>query len=178
MRCSSCEPLLDRYVEGTLSPREMLAIRVHLETCASCSTLLTELRVVDALLATTQPIDLAPNFTFAVMAEARGVEMVRPRRYSVRVMLALYLAVAWLVATLSYVAVGGHGPYVDAVRGLGTSLAAQAGALIQIITRSFGTAEPLVLGGVVTVLFLDALLIVALLFFYRSARARGRSEAS
>ncbi|MGA7570105.1 MAG: zf-HC2 domain-containing protein, partial [Candidatus Aquilonibacter sp.] len=72
MRCSSCEPLLDRYIEGTLTPREMTRVTAHLHACPHCESLLTELRVVDALLATTAPMELAPNFTFAVMAEARS----------------------------------------------------------------------------------------------------------
>ena len=71
MRCSSCEPLLDRYVEGTLTPREMARVTAHLRSVRTAKRCLTELRVVDALLATTAPVELAPNFTFAVMAEAR-----------------------------------------------------------------------------------------------------------
>ena len=50
MRCSSCEPLLDRYIEGTLKARQMLDITEHLSECADCRELLDELKVIDALL--------------------------------------------------------------------------------------------------------------------------------
>jgi predicted anti-sigma-YlaC factor YlaD len=42
MRCSACEPLLDRYVEGTLKPPQMIAISAHLPECESCRALLEE----------------------------------------------------------------------------------------------------------------------------------------
>ena len=73
MRCSACEPLLDRYVEGTLKPPQMIAITAHLRDCESCRALLEELRAVDGLFATTPVMDLPQNFTFAVMAEARAL---------------------------------------------------------------------------------------------------------
>ena len=98
MRCSSCEILLDRYVEGTLPPARMAAVSRHVRTCTSCERLLTELRVVDALLATTKPVELAPNFTFAVMAETHAIAAPRrPARAPWRV-LAVYVTAAWLVA--------------------------------------------------------------------------------
>ena len=71
MRCSSCEPLFDRFLEGTLTPREQSEVAAHVRSCTGCALLLEELKVVDALLFTTQAAELPINFTFAVMAETR-----------------------------------------------------------------------------------------------------------
>ena len=72
MRCSSCEPLLDRYVEGTLPPHNMARVAAHLR-CVSALRGVARPSSASSmrLLATTAPVELAPNFTFAVMAEAR-----------------------------------------------------------------------------------------------------------
>src|ERR1700752_4100334 len=98
MHCSSCEPLLDRYLEGTLTPRQMARVREHVNRCAHCASLLTELRVVDALLATTRPVELAPNFTFAVMAETRATPMHAAPRFPLWGALSAYIVAAWLLA--------------------------------------------------------------------------------
>ena len=104
MRCSSCEPLLDRYLEGTLPPRRMQSIRTHLETCAHCSELLDEVKVIDGLLSTTRVPDLPENFTFAVMAEVRSMPAPRPRQHPVWSFLALYSAAAWVAAVIAMAA--------------------------------------------------------------------------
>lgn len=101
MRCSSCEPLLDRYIEGTLKPREMIAVSAHLKQCASCGELLQELKAVDGLLATTTVGGLPENFTFAVMAEVRDLPAPRPRQHPVWSFLALYSAAAWVASVLA-----------------------------------------------------------------------------
>ena len=80
MRCSSCEPLLDQYLERALSPRVMLRVAKHVHSCKACHALLHELRSVDGLLLGAKQPDLPPNFTFAVMAEVRGMPAVRRRR--------------------------------------------------------------------------------------------------
>lgn len=106
MRCSSCEPLLDRYLEGTLKPREMIALSSHLKTCESCRDLLEELKAVDGLLATTACAPLAENFTFAVMAEVRTLPAPRARQHPVWSFLALYSAAAWVAAVLAMALTG------------------------------------------------------------------------
>src|SRR5579864_7491755 len=63
VRCSSCEPLLDRYVEGTLLPRTMAQVRTHVRDCDACRELLDELKAVDGLLFTTRVPELPQNFT-------------------------------------------------------------------------------------------------------------------
>lgn len=108
MRCSSCEPLLDRYVEGTLKAPEMSAVSDHLRACAGCRDLLAELKVVDALLETSKPVGLPENFTFAVMAETNGMPAPRARQHPIWSFLVLYVAAAW-AAVLVAIAVSGAG---------------------------------------------------------------------
>ncbi|HKU68464.1 MAG TPA: zf-HC2 domain-containing protein [Candidatus Baltobacteraceae bacterium] len=106
MRCSSCEPLLDRYTEGTLTPRQMIDVSAHLRGCASCRELLNELKVVDGLFATTRRPDLAENFTFAVMAEVRALPAPRARQHAIWAFLVLYPAAAWVAGVLAMVLTG------------------------------------------------------------------------
>ncbi len=106
MRCSSCEPLLDRYIEGTLKPREMIAITAHLRACASCRELLEEVKAVDGLLATTRVPELPENFTFALMAEARTMPAPRARQHPVWSFLVLYSAAAWVASVVAMVLTG------------------------------------------------------------------------
>jgi anti-sigma factor RsiW len=134
VRCSSCELVLDRYVEGTLSARQMRAIAAHLRECGACSALLAELKVIDALLVTTRSTEPAPNFTFAVMAEVRSMPAPRTRQHPAIGFLSLYLAAAW-VAT------------VVAIAASGTSLAAIAGALSATFLRA-GIAFSSLINGV------------------------------
>lgn len=96
MRCSSCNNDLDRYLEGTLSPARMRAVAEHLRTCDECRATLDELKVIDALLATTAPVELAPNFTYAVMAELRTIPQPRAFRLSHWAMLTFYTIGAWI----------------------------------------------------------------------------------
>jgi len=178
VRCSSCESLLERYVEGTLTPREMARVHEHLKRCPDCATLVTELRVVDALLATTKPIDLAPNFTFALMAEARSLPIRTRRRLSIWAALSFYTVAAWIVLTTLYVAFGDHGARLAAMRGALVSSGSEIFAALNLATHSFGASTPLVLGGVITILVIDALLALGLLALYRALRLRAhRPEA-
>jgi anti-sigma factor RsiW len=179
VRCSSCELLLDRYIEGTLTPREMARVRAHLGACERCASLLGEVRVIDALLATTKAVELPPNFTFAVMAEARTLHVHAKRRFPLWGVLAGYLVAAWAAATAVYVAFGPHGAFVDWLRAAASNASSQTGTALTVFAHSiFGPSVPVVLGGVVTVLAVDVLLAAAGLVLYRAHHARiQRSEA-
>jgi anti-sigma factor RsiW len=182
VRCSSCEPLLDRYVEGTLTPREMARVSAHLRTCTHCESLLTELRVVDALLATTAPVELAPNFTFAVMAEARSTPIRVHRPLSLWAVLTFYIVGTWIALSAFYVALGGRVPYLATVGSTLAHATTQNLGVLSAAARGLSPATPLVLGGAIGILLLDALLLAGALFLYRAARVRlaaraGRSEA-
>lgn len=177
VRCSSCEPLLDRYVEGTLTPREMARVSAHLHKCAHCESLLTELRVVDALLATTAPVELAPNFTFAVMAEARTTPIRAHRPLSLWAVLTFYVVGAWIALSALYAALGGRVPYLAAAgQALAHATTQNLGAL-SATARGFSPATPFVLGGAIGILLLDALLLFGALFLYRAARVRLAARA-
>jgi len=182
VRCSLCEPLLDRFVEGTLTPREMTRVRAHLRTCARCDALLTELRVVDALLATTAPVELAPNFTFAVMAETRTVPVQRARKLSVWAVLTFYVVGAWIALCGVYAVFGSGLSHLGAAGRAVTAAGAQSLAALSAIAQSVSPVTPLVLGGAVGVLLVDALLVIGAIVLYRAVRARlaahiNRSEA-
>ena len=183
MRCSSCEPLLDRYVECTLPPPQMQHIGEHLKSCASCAALVTELRVVDALLATTPAVELAPNFTFAVMAEVRTAPVPRARIQSVWAALTFYLIAAWLAAAAGF-ALFGHrlnvliSPLAGVRDALGHSMSAISGT-----AHALGPATPAIVGIVGGVLALDVMLIAAIVYFHQTIRPQlserlARSEAS
>ncbi len=182
MRCSSCEPLLDRYVEGTLRAHEMARVSAHLRSCPRCEALLTELRVVDALLATTAPVELAPNFTFAVMAEARTSPIRARRPLSLWAVLTFYVVGAWIALSGLYAVFGTRVPYLaGAGRAIAHATTQNLGAL-SAAAQGFSPATPFVLGGAIGILLLDALLLGSALFLYRAARVRlaasaARSEA-
>ena len=181
MRCSSCEPLLDRYVEGTLPAREMARVTAHLRTCSHCESLLTELRVVDALLATTAAVELAPNFTFAVMAEARSTPMRVRRPLSLWAVLTFYIVGAWIALSGLYAVFGSRVPYLATASSAIAHATSQNLGTLSATARGFSPATPFVLGGAIGILLLDALLLVSALFLYRAARVRltaraGRSE--
>ena len=183
MRCSSCEILLDRYVEGTLSANQMLHISEHLKTCPSCAALVTELRVVDALLATTRAADLAPNFTFALMAEVRTMRVPQQRLHSIWALLAFYLIAAWVVTGTTFAMFGNRlGALSSSSLALRDSFTHSFGALSGA-AHALGPATPAVVGIVAAVLALDVMLIAAIYFFHQTIRPRlsarlARSEAS
>ncbi|HEX5275365.1 MAG TPA: zf-HC2 domain-containing protein [Candidatus Rubrimentiphilum sp.] len=114
MRCSSCEPLLDRYLEGTLSPREMIDTTAHIGSCAACARLLEEVKVVDALLFTTDVPDLPNNFTFAVMAETSSMPAPQPHKHRLWSFFALYLTAAWIAALAVFAVSGASLPKIGA----------------------------------------------------------------
>ncbi len=183
MRCSSCETDLDRYIEGTLAPRRMAAISAHLRTCDTCNALLDELRVVDALLATTDCTELAPNFTFAVMAEVRTMPRPQSRSLSVWAILSFYLLVAWIAATAVAVASHGNVPLLGTAVAQTQAAAGDAFAALAGAAHGVGPAAPLAIGIVIAILTLDLVLAATLVVFYRTVRPRlaarlARSEAS
>ena len=182
VRCSSSEPLLDRYLEGTLTPREMVRVGGHLRTCTHCAALLTELRVVDALLATTAPVELAPNFTFAVMAETSTIPIHKARKFSVWAVLTFYVVGAWIALCGAYAIFGTTLTHLGAAGRAIAAAGAQSLAALSAVAQSVSPVTPLVLGGAVGVLLVDTLLVIGAIALYRTARARlaahiNRSEA-
>ncbi|HVA29069.1 MAG TPA: zf-HC2 domain-containing protein [Candidatus Baltobacteraceae bacterium] len=171
MRCSSSEILFDRYVEGTLPPATMQAVAAHLRTCDVCSALLTELRVVDGLLATTTATELPPNFTFAVMAEVRNAPARAPRKTPLWGALAFYLTAAW-IALSTFVIVAGRAPWLGGVGNALRDSLANAVAAIAGAAHGVAPAGPLVVALVGAVLVLDAMLAAVIITYYRAIHPR------
>jgi hypothetical protein len=160
----------------------MKAVAEHLRACPSCTGLLTELRVVDALLATTSPRELAPNFTFAVMAEVRNTPKHAHRSTPVWGALALYLGAAW-VALCAFAFIAGRAPWLAALWSATRNGAANAFAAIAGAAHGVAPAGPTVVAIVCVVLLLDAMLALAIFTYYRTILPRlaerlARSEAS
>jgi anti-sigma factor RsiW len=125
VRCSSCEPLLDRYLEGTLTPRQMIDTAAHIRSCAACARLLDEVKVIDALLFTTDTPELPTNFTFAVIAETRSLPAPKPLQHRLWSFVTLYLTAAWIAALALFVASGAG------LQKIGAAIAAGFGGLAQ-----------------------------------------------
>lgn len=173
MRCSWSERLLDRYVECSLPPRTMHEVAGHIATCVGCSALLTELRVVDALLETIKPPELPINFTFAVMADVRTAPQPHVARFAWWAVGLIYLTLAWIAglgialeadgATRAALA-RAFAPLVADWNTIGNALGGTSHAL--------GSGGPLVTGAGFAILIADLVALSAVLYFYRHVRPR------
>ncbi len=169
MRCSSCETLLDRFVEASLETGRAGAVAAHLRDCTACEDLHRRLRVVDGLLTTVHGPDLQTDFTFNVMTQVRAMpEPASPRR-PLLPLAAFYLVAAWIFvgAALAFVWPGAPA----GVRMLGR-LAGDTMAALGQTTHALAPVTPLALSVVVSVLSIDVLLFAALIVFYRTVRPR------
>ncbi len=166
MRCSSCEPLLDAYLEASLPPRQGGAVARHLRACGRCLALLRELRIIDALLETARPPGgVGADFTASVVTAARSAPPHARRRTPFGFVLLVYLVVAW---TLVLVGVRSH-----ALNHLAATLvlSGQHGfAALGAAVRALAPATPLAAAAMTGVLLLDLLLLCALVYGYRRVR--------
>ncbi len=185
MRCSSCEPLLDAYLEGQLTPAVRARLEAHVAECCECSALLEELRVIDALLLAPRRLEPAPNFTFAVMAEIRTLPPPVVHSVSPLPMFGAYLAFAWSAIAMWFLMGGTASQATLAFAGqalarLGTALAALVGSGANL----FGHATVGVGAAMGLILLLDVMLAVGLaagvvaLRSRRAERLSGTSEVS
>lgn len=173
MRCSSCEPLLDRYIEGTLKPPEMIAVSAHLRQCESCRELLEELKAVDGLLATTAAGELPHNFTFAVMAEVRTLPAPRARQHPVWSFLAVYSAAAWVAAVVAMALTGTHPATVfGAVSSALARLGLVSGSISAGIAHSLSGITPMLAAFGAGVLVIDFAVAGAFALLYFVIRPR------
>jgi anti-sigma factor RsiW len=166
VRCSSCEPLLDAYLEASLRPFESRTVTAHLRGCRSCTALLGELRIVDALLATARPPGVAADFTAAVVSATRETPTHAKPRMPLGIALLLYLGVAWTLALVAALR-------LNDVSAMASSLMAMATrdlAAIDAAVRALAPATPVAAAAVTAVLLIDVLLLVALFYGYRRVR--------
>lgn len=173
MRCSSCNSLLDRYLEGSLSTPQLLQLTAHLGTCAKCGDILEELKVVDGLLATISTPEPAPNFSFAVMAEIRTMPQPASSRLNVAALLGGYIVTAWAIIAIWLRLAG-----VTVQTALSNTASAfgQFGSGVHHITtgaiNSFGHGTPLVTTFVLSVLTLDFAVAAGVIIVYTIVRPR------
>lgn len=177
VRCSSCEPLLDRYLEGTLTRRQMLDVSAHLRDCTSCKELLDEVKAVDGLLFTTQVPELPENFTFAVMAEARTLPAPRAHQHPLWSFLAVYSAAAWVAAVLAMLLTGtSPSAVVAAVSTALARLGVLSGAVSSGVSPGLSHLTPTLAAFGAGVLVIDVALgcAFALLYFVIRPRVAAR----
>jgi len=173
MRCSSCKPLLAGYVEGTLSAQEVLRVSHHLSGCAACGALLDELRSVDGLLATIAPPVPAANFTFAVMAEVRGMPLPASHSTNVGALFGGYIVVAWAIIAIWLQAAGIT--VQSAFERSAMAFAAFLGAghtIANSALGSFGSGASLASTFAFGVLGLDLLIALGVVLVYTMIRPR------
>lgn len=166
MRCSSCEPWLDAYLEGTLRPRGARAVGAHLRACPSCAALLEELRVVDALLTTTRPPTVSAGFTASVVSATQATQPRMPRRLPLAAALLLYLGIAWTLAALAALRPRDVAYLAGTFFALGERDLTALGAAV----HALAPATPVAAAAVTGVLLLDILLLYALFYGYRRVR--------
>jgi anti-sigma factor RsiW len=168
VRCSSCEPLLDEYVDATLPPGQMHRVRTHLRSCTSCDALHRELRIVDGLLLTRRNVDIAPDFSQTVMARVQALPAPPRVRSLVLPLAAIYIVGAWIAVAVALLAVYREAPhaFVSAAVRAQHAFAAVAHAVQTLIPA------PYALSFVVATLAVDVALLAALIYFYRTLRPR------
>jgi anti-sigma factor RsiW len=173
MNCSSAEALFEQILDGDVPPAKRGGFVAHIERCAACSGLLAELRVVDGLLRAPRQVALAPNFTFATMAEACTLRAPQPYRAPVRAYLVSYLAGAWLIAGAALLLAPGPmralgGTTLDVAR----SIADAVGGLGAVIVRSFGRGGTMLTALLGALLLLDTVLVAGFGFALNYVRPR------
>ncbi len=166
MRCSSCELLLDDYLEGTLSPRRSRAVAEHVRACAACAGLLEELRVIDALLTTARAPRVGAGFTAAVVSATHATPTRAPRRIPFGVALLLYLGAAWTLAALAAL----YAPDVSRIAWGAATFARDNFSAFGAAARAVAPAAPFAAAAVTGVLLIDLLLLAAVFFGYRRFR--------
>jgi hypothetical protein len=170
--CNWCEARLAPFVDGDLTPRIRAAVVAHVDRCASCAGLLEELRVIDALLLEPREMRLAPNFTFATMAELRDLPPPSRPCTPIRAFTVSYLVACWLLVIAATIL------SPQPLRAAGETLAGVARTMVEalggvghVAARLTGRAEisswPLVLGWIVA---MQAMLMGAAFTLLRHAR--------
>lgn len=173
MNCSSTEALFERFLDGELPVAQRDSFLAHIDRCAECRGVLEELRVVDALLLEPRQIELAPNFTFATMAEARGVPPPGLYHAPIRAYLVAYLVAAWLVAGAALLIAPQMmqalaGTTLDVARNVSDAV----GGLGAVISRLFGRGGNVLTALLGALLALDVMLVAGFGFALKYVRPR------
>lgn len=173
MRCSSCEPDLSAYVDCELGPVARARVARHLESCSSCTSIVAELRSIDALLLAPRQIELAPNFSFVVMSEVRALPTPHAHASRPFAVLATYVVFAWS-AIGAFLVFGGAAAraMLATLSAIAGRFALSAGALASATGHLFGRHTFDVTAAMGGLLAID--LVVAATFVCLYALVRGR----
>ncbi len=179
MRCSSFERLLDAYVDGDLPPIDRARVTRHVAACETCAGLLEEMRVIDALLLTPRRLEPAPNFTFKLMAEVRGLPRPHTHRTSTLATLGAYIVFAWALigAFLVFGGAAARATYqtlAAAVADAGSAFATVAGTTGHLFGRhAFDVTAAM--GGILAA---DLVAAAGIVGFYALLRSRRTTAAA
>ncbi len=143
----------------------------HLRTCDDCRATLDELKVIDALLATTAPVELAPNFTYAVMAEVRTRPQPRAFRLSHWALLTFYTIGAWaaLVAFWIFARASATATLSSASNNAVTATSSTFAALAAGM-HALAPFAPFAAVAVLLIVAIDAAFFGAIVFYQRRIR--------
>lgn len=173
MRCSFSEARLDAFVEGELAPRDRALVAAHVESCESCASLLTELRVIDALLITPRTLEPAPNFTFKVMAEVRCLPPPHVHRVPTLAVLGTYVVFAWLTIGAFLIFAGAAARATLAtIEAWFVHAGATAGAIASAVEHVFGRQSLGLTAAMAGLLAADVAAAAAVALLYAFLRAR------
>jgi anti-sigma factor RsiW len=79
--CKKIQPLLSEYIDGALDSEKAWSVKMHIASCAVCSTVADELRGTAALLQTLPPREPSANFE-AMLAKRLADQVLTPHRPS------------------------------------------------------------------------------------------------
>ena len=147
----------------------MIDTSAHLHSCDACARLIEEVKIIDALLFTTNVPELPANFTFAVMAETRSLPAPKPHEDRVWSFVALYLTAAWIAAIAVFVASG------ESLTKIGAAIAMGLGNLAQSFSggaAGIGHGAPALATFSIGVLSIDLALAAAAALLYFVVRPR------
>jgi predicted anti-sigma-YlaC factor YlaD len=173
MSCNSAEALFDRFLDGALAGAQHERLVTHVDRCSDCRGMLEELRTIETLLVAPRRIELAPNFTFATMAEVRTLRPPLHHRAPLRAYLVSYVVAAWLIAgAASLLAPQTMHAIVGTTLDIARNIADAIGGLGAVIGRLFGRGGS-VLGAMLgALLALDAILVAGFGLALRYVRPR------
>ncbi len=176
MLCSSSEAQLSAYVDGELGPVATARVAQHLTGCTNCTAVVAELRSVDALLLTAREPELAPNFSFKVMAEVRALPVPRARRSRPFAVLATYVVFAW-AAIGAFLVFGGAAAraMLGTIFAMCGRFAQMAAALAATTARLFGNHTFDVTAAMGALLALDLVVAGGVVALYAISRSRRTS---
>jgi predicted anti-sigma-YlaC factor YlaD len=173
MSCSSTEALFERFLDDELPAGARTAVIAHVDRCAGCRSVLEELRVVDALLIRPRQVELAPNFTFATMAEARALPPPTSSRPPIRAYLVAYVVGAWLLAAVAMAfAPLTMRALAETTLDIARSITGALGALGAAIARLLGRGGSALTAALAGLLVLDAALVTGCGLVFKYVRPR------